>query len=334
MAMAFRSVQPEADIDAMAAFMAQRLVKTPPDSAELQKLYVKYARDKFNSNDRAWLADVHPLELWMVEYLLANPGAPFEELVRASAEERQSAYAWLFRTDSWDKQQNRIRILVEQDAFAAIHRQWQKLGYPFPTLVPSYATALGVSADRPTALTELMGIIVNDGLRLAMGQIETLHFGADTPYETLLQAQQTRVAEQVLSPEVSSTVRRALIGIVESGTGRRLSGVFRSADGQPLAVGGKTGTGDHRSRQFGASGQLLAETVVNRNAIFTFFIDDRFFGTILASVGGPQAKDFEFTSGLAAQLLKVLEPALQPLFRDDHDLLSGVAVDVVAQASP
>jgi hypothetical protein len=31
--------------------------------------------------------------------------------------------------------------------------------------VPSYATAIGSSADRPLALAELMGIIVNDGQR-------------------------------------------------------------------------------------------------------------------------------------------------------------------------
>ncbi|MES2625397.1 MAG: transglycosylase domain-containing protein [Pseudomonadota bacterium] len=331
LAMTFRTVQPEADITAMTAFVAQRLdAEKMPDSTELNKLFTKYARDKFNSNDRAYLAGVHPLELWMVEYLLANPGTPFDELVRASTEQRQEAYAWLFKTDSWDKQQKRIRILVEQDSFVAIHQQWQKLGYPFPTLVPSYATALGVSADRPTALTELMGIIVNDGLRISMGQIESLQFAADTPYETVLQAR-TRVGEQVLSPQVTGTARSALIGIVESGTGRRLSGVFLGPDGQPLAVGGKTGTGDHRSRQFAAGGRLISETVVNRNAIFTFFIDDRFFGTILASVGGPEAEDFEFTSGLASQLLKVLQPALQPLLQEDKDLLTRRPIDTVAQ---
>lgn len=333
MAMAFRSVQPDADSTEMAAFMAHRLDKTMPAGAELQKLYDKYAKDKFNSNDRAYLAGVHPLELWMVDYLLANPEANFDELVRASTDERQVAYTWLFNTSSWDKQQNRIRILVEQDAFDAIHQQWQRVGYPFPTLVPSYATSLGVSADRPAALTELMGIIVNDGLRLPMFQIDTLHFGAGTPYETRLAAM-PGVGEQVLSREVSRTVRSALMGIVESGTGRRLSGVFLGPDGQRLAVGGKTGTGDHRSRRFGAGGQLIEETVVNRNAIFTFFIDDRFFGTILASVGGEQARNFEFTSGLATQLLKVLEPALQPLLYPDSELLSEITVDTVAQASP
>src|SRR5690606_4566116 len=187
LAMAFRSVQPDADIESMAAFMAQRLNDKMPGSAELQNLYRKYGKDKFNSNDRGYLAGVHPLELWMVDYLLANPGTPFDELVRASEDERQTAYAWLFKTNSPDKQQSRIRILVEHEAFSAVHRQWQRLVYPFPALVSSYATALGVSADLPITLTELMDIIVNDGFRLPMTEIEALHFAADTPYETLLQ---------------------------------------------------------------------------------------------------------------------------------------------------
>ena len=39
-----------------------------------------------------------------------------------------------------------------------IQRAWQKLGYPFEALTPSYATAIGASGDRPSALAELMGI--------------------------------------------------------------------------------------------------------------------------------------------------------------------------------
>ncbi len=315
LAMAFRAVQPNASIEAMTAFMAQRLMNEMPDKPQLQKLYNQYGRDKFNSNDRAYLAGVHPLELWLVEYQLANPGATFDEMVNASVDERQTSYAWLFKTSSQNKQLNRVRIMVEQEAFAAIHRQWQQLGYPFSSLVPSFATALGVSADRPLALAQLMGIIVNDGLSLPMASIQSLEFAAGTPYETLIQAT-PQVGERVLSQAISRTVRKALIEIVETGTGRRLSGVFIGPDGQPLAVGGKTGTGDHRSRRFGPGLQLLEETVVDRNAIFTFFIDDRFFGTILASVGGPAAGNFEFTSGLASQLLKILQPALMPLLQE------------------
>ena len=46
---------------------------------------------------------------------------------------------------------------------------------------------------------------------------------------------------------------------------------------------------------------------------YVFFLGDRFFGTVTAYVPGPDAARFSFTSGLAVQLLKVLEPELRPL---------------------
>jgi hypothetical protein len=46
-----------------------------------------------------------------------------------------------------------------------------------------------------------------------------------------------------------------------------------------------------------------------------FFIGDRFFGTVAAHVAAPQAERFRFTSALPAQILRSLEPALQPLLQ-------------------
>jgi membrane peptidoglycan carboxypeptidase len=185
------------------------------------------------------------------------------------------------------------------------------VGFPFSSLVPSYATAIGASADRPTALAELMGIILNDGMRIPFRQIDSLHFAQGTPYETKFEFTPA-VGTRVLSPEVSATVRNALAGVVENGTARRLKGVFVDASGAPIQVGGKTGTGDHRIKSYGAGGRLIGSEAVNRNAIFTFYIGDRFFGVILAHVGGSQSTGFEFTSGLATQLLKIIHPVLQP----------------------
>jgi len=68
-------------------------------------------------------------------------------------------------------------------AFKEIHKGWKKLGYPFDHLVPSYATAIGSSADRPAALAELMGII-NDGVQMPAIKISSFHFAKNTPYET------------------------------------------------------------------------------------------------------------------------------------------------------
>jgi hypothetical protein len=62
----------------------------------------------------------------------------------------------------------------------------------------------------------------------------------------------------------------------------------------------------------GRHGQLLASRVVNRSAIFVFSIDDRFFGTLTAYVPGSRAAQYDFTSALPVQLLKVLAPILAP----------------------
>jgi membrane peptidoglycan carboxypeptidase len=78
---------------------------------------------------------------------------------------RQVASEWLFKTRNHRAQDLRLRIRIERDAFARVTPYWRALGFPFHQLVPSYATAIGSSADWPLALAELMGIIVNDGQR-------------------------------------------------------------------------------------------------------------------------------------------------------------------------
>lgn len=328
--MAFRSVKPEAEVAELKSFLQLRMATEMPDDAEIEYLYNKYSMERFNSSDRAYLARVHPLELWLVRYLLKNPEADLSQVLAESEDLRQKAYGWLFKPGKKRAQDKRIRILLEEDAFVAIHRQWQRMGYPFSSLVPSYATALGASADRPSALAELVGILVNDGVRAPMRQIESLAFGENTPYETVFSVEQAK-GEKVLSRELCQTVKSAMIAVVEQGTARRLNDVFVDAEGRPLAVGGKTGTGDHRSKQFAPGGRLISEKVVNRNAIFTFFIGDKHFGVILAHVGGQQAQNFEFTSGLAAQILKTLEPALQPLVAPTtEDLMAKSSIAKVA----
>lgn len=326
LATAFRSVRPEAEPAAMAEFVERRLGTPMPAAGRIEELYQRYAPDRYNSNDRAYLAGVHPLELWLVDYLHRHPQASLQEVYGASLAERQLAYAWLFKTRRWHAQQKRIQIMLEHDAFAVIHRQWRRLGYPFDSLVPSHATALGASADRPAALAELIGIVINGGIRRPPRQIEALRFAEGTPYETEL-AYSTEEGERLLSPELSALVRKALLGVVESGTGRRLSEAFTEPGGKPLVIGGKTGTGDHRSKEFAPGGRLLGTKVENRNAIFIFFINDSHFGTVMAHVEGAQAAEFAFTSALAAQLLKTLEPALRPLLLEDPPMEAGMTVE-------
>src|SRR5207302_10915537 len=152
----------------------------------------------------------------------------------ASEDVHQDIYGWLFN-GSLTKQDTRIRILIEQDAFQRIWENWRQYGYPFGHLVPSLGTAIGASGDRPDALADLMGVIMNDGVRVPTVTIEHLHFAANTPYETNLSP--AAEPERVMPVEVAQTVRRALVGVVANGTARRLSGAYTAPDGSPLPVG-------------------------------------------------------------------------------------------------
>jgi membrane peptidoglycan carboxypeptidase len=257
----------------------------------------------------------HPLQTWLDDYLQRHPDAGFDELRAASADARQEAYAWLFRTRHAQAQNQRIATMLERDAFGEILKDWQRLGYPFDTLTPSYATAIGAAGDRPAALAHLMGVLLDAGHhRPPLQTLPVLHFGRGTPYETRLERRASG-DRAVLAPEVAAAARGALLGVVESGTARRLKGALLDAAGQPLAVAGKTGTGDHRAQRFGAGGQLLSERVVERSATFAFMLGDRFHGTVVAYVEGPDAARYRFTSALPVQLLKAIGPRLMPLLQ-------------------
>ncbi len=312
-----RTLRPEAPLAEFAAFVQDRLADgLDPAEPRLAKLYEQYAPEQMSLADRGYVAGVHPLELWLVGYLRQHPGASQVQVLQASSAERQAVYAWLFSTHRKHAQDQRILGLLEGEGFLEIQRQWAQMGYPFDALVPSYATALGASADRPAALAEFMGILVNQGLRKPSTRIESLHFAAATPYETLLDYQPAQ-AERVLAPEVAQAALEATRLVVEEGTARRVKQAFVRADGRIMPVGGKTGTGDQRFDTYGPGGRLLSSRVVNRSATFMFHIDERFFGTIIAYVPGPQAAAYDFTSGLPVQLLKLLAPTLLPLIQAD-----------------
>lgn len=313
LAVVFRSIEPEADFATFADFMRETSGERAGAEANLRHRYATYAANRFDLADRGYLARVHPLELWLVAYLKSHPQASFTDALAASAAETQVVYRWLFNNKSRRAQDLRIGIALEAAAFDRITAAWQRLGYPFERLVPSLATAIGVSADRPASLAELMGVVVSGGMRRPQVSIEALHFAANTPFETLL-AREAQEGERVLQAEVVDVVRRALLGVVDNGTARRVKGVYRGASSaEPLPLGGKTGTGDHRYYTFGSGGQVVSSRVVNRAATFAYFIDDRYFGTVTAFVPGSQAANYDFTSSLPVQILKVMEPILGPM---------------------
>lgn len=311
----YRALLPDADVEALRTFLASRLAGDLPHEEELERLYRSSDPQDHHLADLGHLADAHPLELWVAAQLAQHPEASLTQVIQAGADARQDAYRWLFRTSRAAAQDERIRTLLEADAFTVIHGHWQRLGYPFASLVPSYATAIGSSGDNPQALAELVGILVNDGLRKPLSTIEELHFAAGTPFESQLRAR-PRAGERVLSAEVARITREALSGVVEHGTGRRVHAVFARADGTPWPIGGKTGTGDNRIRAVGARGETISARPLNRTATFVFFIN-RYFGVVTAYVEGEQSAQYAFTSALPAQILRHLSQTLDPLLNGE-----------------
>ncbi|MDI5936315.1 transglycosylase domain-containing protein [Halomonas kalidii] len=306
-----RYLFPEADRDAFAAFLAEWLPGETLSDRRIDELYDVHAPGNHSLSDQGYIAKVHPLELWLLGYLLDYPEATFFEAAAASQQERQDVYGWLFKTRHRSARDVRIRTMLEVEAFLDIHQRWQRLGYPFEHLVPSLATAVGTSGDRPAALAELIGIILNDGVRLPTLRIDDLHFADATPYETRFVPAEGR-ARQVMAPEVAAVLRETLAQVVEGGTARRLQGSFAQDDGTALPMGGKTGTGNNRIETVTRGGHVIDSQARNRTATFVFYLGDDHFGTLTAYVAGGESDNFRFTSALPVQVLKGMEPILAP----------------------
>jgi membrane peptidoglycan carboxypeptidase len=333
LAVIHRTVYPLASIEQFSTFLHDNLPSQNEVTEErVAKLYDQYAIDKWSLADRGYLASVHPLELWMASYLRLHPGATLTQMTAASEKERQEVYQWLFKTHRKHAQDRRIAGLIEMEGFMEIHKQWKKMGYPFESLVPSYATTLGASADRPAALAEMMGIIVNGGVRKSSQRVTSLHFAKGTPYETVVTKAAPTTNEQVLSPEVARVVADAIRGVVSDGTAKRARQAFVLSDGTVIPVGGKTGTGDQRFDVYGGGGRLIESRYVNRSATFVFNIGERFFGSMTAYVHGPESKNYDFTSALPVQLLVVLAPSLMPLIEPHPVAKPGATPPVLALA--
>ncbi|MDD2660597.1 MAG: transglycosylase domain-containing protein [Methylococcales bacterium] len=313
--MLYRAIYPDRDEMALSAFLNAHLSKAAMAKEDIYGLYDKYSVEKFDLQDQGYITKIHPLELWLVGYLAQHPNATREEVMAASYEQRQAVYRWLFKNHRKNAQQRRIMTMLEEEAFKEIHTAWQRVGYPFEELTPSYATAIGASGDRPAALAELTGILLNDGIRLPVVRFDSLHYAQGTPYETMM-VKAPDQGRRIFAPEIAKVARGAMVGVVEGGTAGRLKGVYTDAAGLPLSVGGKTGTGDHRKQVWGVGGRLLESKFISRAATFTFFIGDRFFGVITAYVQGDNAGLYHFTSSLPVQIVKFLKPVLSPLINN------------------
>lgn len=297
------------------------------DQTRLGELYDEFAGNRLSLHSVGYVASIHPLALWLARYLLARPDADWDEVVEASRPTMQQSYAWLFQPDRTFLQNQRIRIVLEQKAFRLIWQDWRRQGYPFDRLVPSLGTAIGASGDRPDALADLIGVVINNGTRQPTVDLDRINIADGTPYQTDFMPQP--VPQRVLNPLVAQTVRQALIGVVDEGTATAVQGSYLAANGEPLVIGGKTGTGDNRYHIYGRGGYLRGERVVDRTSTFVFFLGNRFFGTVTAFVQGRSAAAFNFSSKLAVKLLRALQPQLEPLLRaaptPHHSKLSAAA---------
>ncbi len=326
LAWAYRSVTPEAGLEEFGEFFRRHVAELAPSDARIADLYDGSDPTGFSISDRARLAGMHPLELWLAAYLRRHPGALQQDVLDASASVRREMYGELFPPPRPAASDQRIGSIPESEAFREIHRSWRRLGYPFESLVPSYATAIGSSADRPDQLAELVGILLSDGVRYPVRRVEELDFATGTPYETLLRLS-PHSGERVLSSEIAAVVRAAMVAVAARGTARRGVGAVRAVDGSPLPIGAKTGTGNNRFRVVGRDGRVIEDRAVDRTATVVFFIGDRFYGTITAFVSGAVADRYAFTSSLPVQILKMLGPALEPL-------IAGQAARIDSADSP
>jgi membrane peptidoglycan carboxypeptidase len=312
MAWALRATLPDVDADMFADLLVKRLADESLSRPAIEDLFRRSNPASYTLNDLAYLARIHPLELWVVRYLMDHPAAELSAVLEASRNVRQEVYQWLFRTSRRNAQDQRIRSVLEMEAFQGILQAWRNVGYPFDNIVPSFGTAIGSSGDRPLALAELVGIIQNDGVRYPVVRVEALRFAEDTPFETHMVKSATP-PQRVLPAEVAAVARQALIDVVEHGTGRRARRALNDVGAAPLVIGGKTGTGDNRFRVFGPRGQVVASRAVNRTATFVFFAGDRYFGVVTAYVPGQDAEAYQFTSALPTELLSRIGRVLGPL---------------------
>ncbi len=309
-AWAYRAVVPEGTVEEFEVMLRTNQPDAEFSAATVEDLFRRADPTPHPLADLGYLASVHPLELWVARYLREHPEASRSEIIQASAQARQDVYRWLFRTRFTDAQDRRIRSLLEVEAFTEVLKGWQRVGYPFQNIVPSLGTSIGSSGDRPSSLNDLVGIILNDGVRVPTHRVDELHFARDTPWDTRME-RAAPVGQQVMAPEVAQVLRNAMVEVVELGTGRRMRGAVRDADGLVLPIGAKTGTGDNRYRVFAPGGRLVESRSVNRTSSVVFFIGERYYGVITAYVPGEEADDYHFTSSLPAQILREMGPILE-----------------------
>jgi hypothetical protein len=236
----YRSTRPAAPFEAFDRFLLVSLPAGAVDEGDARTLYDQLSPERMSLSDRGYVARVHPLELWVVEYLARHPDASLSEVLDSSVDARQEVYSWLRRTGHKNAQDRRIRTLLESEAFVEIHRAGAASAIRSNRWCPPTPPRSAAPPIARRRSPELLGILVNDGVRLSTERLARFHFGASTPFETVLE-REPAPSERVLHSEVATVVRHELLGVVRSGTAARARKTIELADGRKLDVGGKTG---------------------------------------------------------------------------------------------
>ena len=286
---------------------------SPREVKAIKELVKNFKAGIFDINDMGYLAKLHPILLYITKAMLENEDIILSQLVKDSRAVRIESYEWLFKTRHINEQYKRVDIVLENQAFQTILQQWLDLGYPFETIIPSLATALGSSGDKPIALAHLVGIILNDGKATEDVSIERYHFAENTPYEAILDKIPLDSLKQIVPVEVARVAKKALQNVVENGTAIRMRGVF-----DPMIIGGKTGTGDNRLEIHDSSGNMTSSTSVNRTSTFVFYIGDKWFGSITIYVDKDEAEHSTFTSSLSVLLMNLLSQEIKPIIFGEY----------------
>ena len=198
--------------------------------------------------DRGYVARVHPLELWLVGYLRAPSRARrWPRRSRRAPRERQEVYGWLFKTRHKSAQDRRIRAAARERRLRGDPRAVAAAGLPL-------RGADAVLRDRARRLGRPAG-----GAGRADGHHrQRRRAPADAARRCAALRPRHAVRDPARAPrraEPSACCHAEVAAGRAPRAGRRGRGRHRAApegrassrrDGSEIAIGGKTGTGDHR----------------------------------------------------------------------------------------
>ncbi len=84
-----RYLMPDAERAVFDRFLKQHLPDAALSEKELDSLYTRYGPGAYSLPDQAYIARTHPLDLWLLGYLIANPQATLSEVAADSRAGRQ-----------------------------------------------------------------------------------------------------------------------------------------------------------------------------------------------------------------------------------------------------